>query len=88
MATITIPKKLAQKGDLVVLPRKEYEALIGLRKTREFIPTAAQKKALIEAEANLKGKKEALKILREGMREYKIGKTKTLRTLRDLRYGN
>ena len=54
MATITIPKKLAQKGDLVVVPRKEYEALIELRKTREFIPTAAQKKALIRAEANLK----------------------------------
>ena len=54
MATITIPKKLAQKCDLVVIPRKEYEALIELRKTREFIPTAAQKKALIRAEANLK----------------------------------
>ena len=54
MATITIPKKLAQKGDLVVVPRKEYEALIELRKTREFTPTAAQKKALIRAEANLK----------------------------------
>ena len=28
MATITIPKKLAGKGDLVVLPREEYEALV------------------------------------------------------------
>ena len=54
MATITIPKKLAQKGDLVVVSRKEYEALIELKKTREFIPTVAQKKALIRAEENLK----------------------------------
>ena len=28
MATLTIPKTLAAKGDLVVLPRKEYESLV------------------------------------------------------------
>lgn len=28
MVIITIPKKLAGKGDLVVLPRKEYEVLV------------------------------------------------------------
>ncbi|OGC84331.1 hypothetical protein A3F55_01530 [Candidatus Adlerbacteria bacterium RIFCSPHIGHO2_12_FULL_53_18] len=28
MAVITIPKKLANKGDLVVIPKKELEALI------------------------------------------------------------
>ncbi|MEK7480389.1 MAG: hypothetical protein AAB665_03845 [Patescibacteria group bacterium] len=28
MSTLTIPKKLAAKGDLVVLPRKEYETLV------------------------------------------------------------
>lgn len=30
----------------------------------------------------------ALKILRQGMYEYRVGKTKTLRSLRDLRYDN
>ena len=54
MTTITIPKKLAQKDDLVVVPRGEYEALLHFRKVKEFEPTTAQKKALIRAEANFK----------------------------------
>ena len=53
MNTITIPRVFAQKDDLVVVPRKEYEALIELRKTQEFVPSAAQKKALLKAERNL-----------------------------------
>lgn len=28
MTTLTIPKKLTQKGDLVIIPRKEYEDLL------------------------------------------------------------
>lgn len=28
MATVTIPKELARKGDLVLIPRREYEALL------------------------------------------------------------
>lgn len=54
MNTVTIPKKLASRGDLVVIPRKEYEALLGLKKIREFIPTAAQRNALIRARKNRK----------------------------------
>ncbi|OHA09518.1 MAG: hypothetical protein A3B37_00840 [Candidatus Sungbacteria bacterium RIFCSPLOWO2_01_FULL_59_16] len=54
MNTFTIPRKLAEKDDLIVIPRKEYEALLGLKKIREFIPTAAQKKALIRARKNRK----------------------------------
>ncbi|MDP3729582.1 MAG: hypothetical protein Q8R26_02430 [bacterium] len=54
MSTITIPKKLAAKDDLVVIPRKEYMALLGLKKIREFVPTAAQKKSLIRARKNRK----------------------------------
>ena len=45
---------MAQKGDLVVLPRKEYEALVELKTIKEFSPTIAQKKALARAELNLK----------------------------------
>lgn len=57
MSTITIPKKMTKKGDLVVIPREEYEALLESKKTREFEPTAVQKKALANAENNLrKGK--------------------------------
>lgn len=57
MNTITIPKEIAQKGDLVVVPRKEYEALLELKRIKEFIPTASQKKALLRTERNFqKGK--------------------------------
>ena len=54
MTTITIPKTLAQKDDLVVLPRKEYESLLELKAVKEFTPTLSQKKALVRAEANVK----------------------------------
>lgn len=51
MTTITIPQKLAQKGDLVIVPRQEYEDLLALR--QEFTPTAVQRRALRQAEKNL-----------------------------------
>ena len=54
MNTITIPKNLAKKDDLVVIPRREYEALLALRQVREFVPTAAQKRALLQARKNRK----------------------------------
>ena len=57
MNTLTIPKKLAQKDDLVVIPRKEYEALLELKRMKEFTPTGAQKRALTQAEKNLRLKK-------------------------------
>lgn len=52
MNTITIPKKIASQGDLVVIPRREYEALLELKKFKEFSPSAAQKEALARAERN------------------------------------
>mgnify|MGYP001563298476 CR=1 FL=1 len=48
MNIITIPKKLAQKGDLVLIPRKEYEALLA-KNVKEFIPTASEKRAIARA---------------------------------------
>jgi hypothetical protein len=57
MNIITIPKNLASRDDLVVIPRNEYEALLELKKYKEFKPTVSQKKALAVAEANFrKGK--------------------------------
>jgi len=41
----------------MVLPRKEYEALLGMKKIKEFKPTSSQKKALMKAEINLKKNK-------------------------------
>lgn len=52
--TITIPRTLARKGELVVIPRSEYEALREGKKIREFAPSSSQKKALVRAERNLR----------------------------------
>lgn len=57
MPTLTIPRKLIGKDDLIIVPRKEYEALTELRKTTEFVPTVVQKRALAQAERNLKAGK-------------------------------
>ena len=58
MAVITIPKELTKKGDLVILPRKEYEEFLGWRKTikpfKTFTATAAQKRALTNAREEYK----------------------------------
>jgi len=66
MNMVTIPKELANRDDLVVIPRKEYEALLELTKISEFVPTAIEKKALIQARRNRKaGKYLTINELRE-----------------------
>ena len=57
MNIVTIPKKLAKEDDLIVVPRKEYEALLRVRAIEEFEPTIAQKKALIMAESHFRRRK-------------------------------
>jgi hypothetical protein len=58
MATITIPKELTQKGELVVIPRKEYEEFSNWREAiksfKLFIPTTAQKRDLKKARQDYK----------------------------------
>ena len=57
MRVLTIPPALAREGELVIIPRKEYEKLLALKKIREFQPTATHKRALARGERNLsKGK--------------------------------
>ncbi len=51
---VTIPKALSRMGDLVLVPRKEYESFLEFKKIREYIPTKAQKRALVKAELNFK----------------------------------
>ena len=66
MTTVTIPKELAKKGDLILIPRKDYEALLHSKKRiKTFEPTAIQKRALREARKQLsQGKYLTLKELR------------------------
>jgi len=54
MGTITIPRKITKGEELVVIPRKDYEELLELKRIPEFQPTAVQKKALIRARKNRK----------------------------------
>lgn len=47
---ITIPRELARKDDLIVIPRKEYEELLKLRKIVPLVKlTPAQKRDLEQA---------------------------------------
>ncbi|MEK7560626.1 MAG: hypothetical protein AAB539_01575 [Patescibacteria group bacterium] len=52
MNTITIPRHIASKGDLVLIPKKEYDVLLQHAYIKEFSPTASQKRALARAERN------------------------------------
>ncbi|OGZ98332.1 MAG: hypothetical protein A3G49_01555 [Candidatus Sungbacteria bacterium RIFCSPLOWO2_12_FULL_41_11] len=45
MNTLTIPRKLVQNDDLVVVPRREYERLFRFWAAAELL-TASQKKAI------------------------------------------
>ena len=45
MTTITIPKELTKNGDLVIIPRKEYEELLD-RQVPEILLSTREKKAI------------------------------------------
>lgn len=50
MEIITIPKKMFQKGELVILPRSDYEEFLDWRKTiKTYKPTSFEKKILRKA---------------------------------------
>lgn len=58
MNVITIPKKLAQKGDLVVIPRKEYEELAALRKAIPVgMPSREEMRTIRRGEKEIREKK-------------------------------
>jgi len=52
--TVTIPYKLTQGKELIIVPLEEYEALMQLKEIYEFQPTISQKKALANARKNRK----------------------------------
>lgn len=54
MSVINVPSKVTKGEELVIIPKKEYEALSQLRKIYEFAPTADQKRALRLARENRK----------------------------------
>ena len=58
---ITIPKKLVQKDDLVILPRKDYEEFLRLRLRKEWEEKDTNEAIRI---FNEERKKKKLKILK------------------------
>ena len=46
--------EIKKRKDMIVIPRKEYQELLALRKIREVKMTPAQRAALRRAEKNLK----------------------------------
>ena len=54
MTTVTIPRKLSRKGELVIIPKAEYDALLKFRRGKEITLTPAQKRALVCAEDNFR----------------------------------
>jgi hypothetical protein len=46
MRAITIPKNFVAHGDLIVIPRREYETLLAFKRIREYTLSAADRKAL------------------------------------------
>ena len=55
MNTITIPRRMMARDDLVIVSRKEYEDLLRrcLRKTSEVELTPLQKRKLVQARKNM-----------------------------------
>jgi len=43
MTTITIPKKLTKRGELIVIPRKEYESLLEAHRWKEDLDKDIEK---------------------------------------------
>lgn len=55
MTTIAIPKEITRKGDLVIIPRKEYEEFLRLRKIIPLVKlTPGQKRDLEQARKEYK----------------------------------
>jgi PHD/YefM family antitoxin component YafN of YafNO toxin-antitoxin module len=68
MDIVHIPKNMAQKGDLVLIPKKEYERLMAGLNEGGGTLTAAEKKSLHRAEKEFReGKTMTLNELKKKM---------------------
>lgn len=93
MTTITIPKNLTSKKNLIAIPFEEYERLLSASlPKKEVVLTLAQKSRLQSARRNLKGGKlggvteeDILQWSLESKNLKKTGKLPMLRSLKDFR---
>ena len=70
METLTIPRKLTRRGDLVVIPRKEYEELLRVHKQQKKV----EKVSDAEKQRHTKFYAQLDKDLAAAIKEYKEGK--------------
>jgi phage pi2 protein 07 len=63
---LTIPKEILKKGDLVLIPKKEYEELLKLRKKRQW---------------EEKDTEEAIRVFKEEKKKNKLRKINSLAEL-------
>ena len=47
MSVITIPKQLIREKELVLIPKKEYEALLDIKKLIKVVEPTAEEKRII-----------------------------------------
>ncbi len=52
MNFVSVPVKITKGEELVIISKREYEALSQLKKVYEFAPTTSQKRALRVARGN------------------------------------
>ncbi len=55
MITLTIPEKLTKKGDLVLIPKSEYEEFVRFQRIISIVqPTSRERKAIAHGKAEVK----------------------------------
>ena len=66
------------------------QAIAVVKETKNYVVLKVPRSMMRRVGLGMKylSEEAALKILRQGMREYGTAKTKTLKSLRDLRYGD
>ncbi|MBU1246694.1 hypothetical protein KJ973_01330 [Patescibacteria group bacterium] len=69
--TIIIPKELTKRGELIIIPRREYEKYLSLKRTVPLVKITAEEKLLKE--------------LTRSQKEIIEKKGKILHSLKDLR---
>ena len=88
---VTVPKHVAQQGDLVLLPRREYERLIQKQKQPkatflgyEEVKWQGKRHKVPAYQLHGKAAERSDQEVREALAEYKAGKAKKIRSLADL----
>lgn len=55
MSVVTIPRQLIREKELVLIPKKEYEELLGIKKLIKVVePTAEEKKIIARGRRAIK----------------------------------